>query len=64
MNDIPLKKVKLILTNDLILALMDIFSLQFSIFIDDVVQRTDVHGRTETQEDVAHHSCYLDGPFY
>lgn len=43
---------------------MDVLPLEFSVFIDDVIQRVDVHIRTEAYQYVAHHFVDPDGPLY
>ena len=58
-------EAEIILSDNLIFTLLYIFSLEFTVFVDDIVQRVDIHIGAESDEDVAHHfidfDCGLDG---
>jgi hypothetical protein len=60
--DISLDEAEVILTDDLVLALVDVLPLQFSVFVDDIVQGVDVHVRAEANQDVPHHLVYTYPP--
>jgi hypothetical protein len=46
-NDISLCEAKIIFSNYLVFALTDVFTLEFSVFINDVVEGVYVHVGTE-----------------
>ena len=54
-NHISLREAKIILSDYLVFALLDVFPFELAVFVDYIVQRVDVHVGAETDENVAHH---------